>query len=258
MIIAIIQARTGSSRLPNKVMKKVLGKPLINYLLERVSVAEKVDQIVLATTTKSEDDFLAKHVVSLGHNVFRGSEKDVLARYYHAFHKFKSGFKETNAIVRITGDCPLIDPHLIDEVINVYQAKSMDYVSLSPDFAEGLDVEIFSEKLLTQAFNEAKRPSEREHVALFFHNNKSSFNMCHVQNSSDDSNYRITVDEEQDFIVIKSIIEHFSKNNSVLNTENIKNYLNENLNIYNINAHIIRNEGLQKSLENEKIGGSYL
>jgi spore coat polysaccharide biosynthesis protein SpsF len=253
MILVIIQARTGSSRLPNKVMKKVLGKPLIDYLLERVSVAEKVDQIILATTTKPEDDYLAKHVTSLGYNVFRGSENDVLSRYYHAFYEFKNEFDQTNAIVRITGDCPLIDPHLIDEVISVYKSKSIDYVSLSADFAEGLDVEIFSENLLIQAFNKAKLPSEREHVALFFHNNKSLFNMCCVQNSSDDSNYRITVDEKQDFVVIKAIIEHFSKNMLALNTQNIKNYLDENPNIHRLNAHIIRNEGLQKSLEKEQI-----
>ena len=251
MILVIIQARTGSSRLPNKVMKKVLGKPLIDYLLERVSVAEKVDQIILATTTKPEDDYLAKHVTSLGYNVFRGSENDVLSRYYHAFYEFKNEFDQTNAIVRITGDCPLIDSYLIDEVIKEYQAKGMDYVALSPDFSEGLDVEIFSENLLMQAFNEAKLPSEREHVSLFFHNNKSLFNMSRIQNDSDDSKYRITVDEEQDFVVVKSIIEYFSNNNLAMNTKNIKNYLDSNPSIYNINANIIRNEGLQISLKKE-------
>jgi spore coat polysaccharide biosynthesis protein SpsF len=253
MITLIIQARTGSSRLPNKVMKKVLGKPLISYLLERVSVAEKVNHIILATTSKTEDDYLAKHVASLGYDVFRGSENDVLSRYYHAFYEFKDELEETNAIIRITGDCPLIDPDLIDEVIKVYQAKSVDYVTLSPDFSEGLDVEIFSEDLLTHAFYEAKLPSEREHVAQFFHNNKSLFSMYYVQNSSDDSRYRLTVDEEQDFAVVKFIIEYFSNNNLEMNTQNIKNYLDTNPNVYNLNSHIIRNEGLQKSLEKEQI-----
>ena len=253
MIIAIVQARMGSSRLPDKVMKKVLEKPLIDYLLERVSVVEKVDKIILATTTKPEDDSLAKHVTLLGYDVFRGSEDDVLSRYYHAFYEFKDELEKSNAIVRITGDCPLIDSYLIDEVIKVYQEKSMDYVALSPDFSEGLDVEIFSEKLLTKAFNEAKLPSEREHVALFFHNNKALFNMCRVENSSDDSSYRITVDEEQDFVVVKCIIEYFSKNDLAMNTQNIKDYLDSNPSIYNLNANIIRNEGLQISLEKEGV-----
>ncbi|MBT5399268.1 glycosyltransferase family protein [bacterium] len=251
MIIVIIQARMGSFRLPNKVMKKILNKPLIDYLLERVATAKRVDKIVLATTIKSEDDYLAEHVNSLGYDVFRGSDADVLSRYYHAFNKFKSKTDKSNAIVRITGDCPLIDAQLIDKVITEYQERNIDYVALSPDFAEGLDVEIFSETLLTQAFNKAKNPSEREHVALFFHNNKKLFNMYRVQNKTNDSCYRITVDEEQDFIVIKEIIEHFYSNNLVLNTQNIKHYLDRNPNIYNLNSHIVRNEGLQKSLEKE-------
>lgn len=253
MIIAIVQARMGSSRLPDKVMKEVLEKPLIDYLLERVSVADKVDKIILATTIKPEDDCLAKHVTSLGYDVFRGSEDDVLSRYYHAFYEFKDELETSNAIVRITGDCPLIDSYLIDEVIKVYQEKSMDYVALSPDFIEGLDVEIFSEKLLTKAFKEAKRPSEREHVSLFFHNNKALFNMSYVENSSDDSSYRITVDEEQDFVVVKCIIEYFSKNDLVMNTQNIKDYLDNNPSIYNLNTDILRNEGLQISLEKEGV-----
>lgn len=251
MIIAIIQARMGSSRLPNKVMKEVLGKPLIDYLLDRVSSAQKVDKIVLATTTNPKDDYLAKHVEYLRYNVFRGSEDDVLSRYYHAFNEFKDEFEKYNAIVRITGDCPLIDPDLIDRVITVYLENRMDYVALSPNFCEGLDVEIFSEKLLIKAFNEAKLNSEREHVALFIHNNKELFKMCRVENNSDDSSYRITVDEEQDFVVIKHIIEHFSKNNLAMNTQNIKNYLDNNPSVFNLNANIIRNEGLQISLKKE-------
>jgi len=253
MIVAIIQARMGSSRLPNKVMKKVLDKPLIDYLLERVSDAEEVDRIILATTTNPEDDKLAKHVASIGYNVFRGSEDDVLSRYFNAFLSLKDSADKPNAIVRITGDCPLIDPYLINKVVKVYQEKEVDYVALSPNFSEGLDVEIFSEDLLIKAFNDAKLPSEREHVSLFFHNNKSLFNMYRIKNNSDDSKYRITVDEEKDFVVVKSIIEYLTNNNLVMNTHNIKEYLNSNPNIYKINANIIRNEGLHISLEKEQL-----
>jgi spore coat polysaccharide biosynthesis protein SpsF (cytidylyltransferase family) len=250
MVVVIIQARMGSSRLPNKVMKKILGRPLIAYLLDRVSQAKRIDKVVLATTTKPEDDGLVEYIDSIGYDVFRGSEDDVLSRYYEAFKSINSNDNK-NAIVRITGDCPLIEAELIDRVIGKYVDENMDYVALSADFSEGLDVEIFSEKLLTQAFNEAKLPSEREHVALFFHNNKSLFNMYRVQNNSDDSNYRITVDEEQDFVVVKSIIEYFSNNDLAMNIQNIKDYLDNNPSIYNLNANIIRNEGLQISLEKE-------
>jgi len=252
MVFVIIQARIGSSRLPEKVMKKVLGKPLIGYLLDRVSNAKTVDRIILATTTKTEDDRLSEYVESLGFNVFRGSEDDVLSRYYHALLEFKNKKVNTNAVVRITGDCPLIDPSLIDKVVQSYHNKGADYVALSPDFAEGLDVEIFSENLLVEAFKKANLPSEREHVALFFHNNKSLFNMYRIQNETDDSRYRITVDEPQDFKVVKAIIEYFSKNDAEMNTQNIKKYLDGNPDVFNLNAHIVRNEGLQKSLDKEQ------
>ena len=251
MIVVIVQARMGSSRLPNKVMKEVLDKPLIAYLLDRVSQAKRVDGIVLATTTKSEDDELAKYVNSIGYDVFRGSEDDVLSRYYEAFKSVKSA-DNSNAIVRITGDCPLIEHRLIDKVVEKYTNEDMDYVALSPDFAEGLDVEIFSETLLNKAFNKAKLPSEREHVALFFHNNSKLFKMSRVENNVDDSSYRITIDETEDFVVVKAIIEHFDKNNLELDFEEIKHYLDENQEVFNLNANIIRNEGLQKSLERDK------
>jgi spore coat polysaccharide biosynthesis protein SpsF (cytidylyltransferase family) len=254
MIVVIIQARMGSSRLPNKVMKEVLDKPLIAYLLDRVSQAKRVDGIVLATTIKSEDDRLEKYVNSIGYDVFRGSEDDVLSRYYEAFKSVESG-DSSNAIVRITGDCPLIEHRLIDKVVEKYTNEDVDYVALTSDFAEGLDVEIFSESLLNKAFNEAKLPSEREHVALFFHNNSELFKMSRVENNVDDSSYRITIDEPEDFVVIKSIIEHFDKNNLELDFEKIKHYLDENQEIFNLNANIIRNEGLQKSLEKEKAEG---
>jgi len=254
MVVVIVQARMGSSRLPGKVMKNVLGKPLISYLLERVSRAKKVDKIILATTSKTEDNVLADYANSIGHDVFRGSEDDVLSRYYEAFKSIGSNDNE-NSIVRITGDCPLVEPKLIDKVIDKYIDEDMDYVALTPDFAEGLDVEIFSESLLNQAFNEAKLPSEREHVALFFHNNSKFFKMSRVENDVDDSHYRITVDELEDFGVIKSIIEYFDKNNLKLNFKNIKHYLDTHQEIFNLNAHILRNEGLKRSLEREVENG---
>jgi spore coat polysaccharide biosynthesis protein SpsF (cytidylyltransferase family) len=253
MIVVIIQARMNSSRLPGKVMQKVLGKPLIAYLLERVSQAKTIDRIVLATTNKHEDDILADFVSSLGYLVFRGSEKDVLARYYNAFQCFKDEQDDVNAIVRITGDCPLIEPDLIDKVVNKYLEEKLDYVALESTFPEGLDVEIFSSTMLECAFNKAKLLSEREHVALYFHNNSHLYNMSRVKNQTDDSKYRITVDEPEDFMVVKAIIENFSKNNLVMNTKNIKDFLDNNSSIYNLNANIIRNEGLQKSLEKESV-----
>jgi spore coat polysaccharide biosynthesis protein SpsF (cytidylyltransferase family) len=176
-----------------------------------------------------------------------------LARYYNAFQSFKDEQDDVNAIVRITGDCPLIEPDLIDKVVNKYLEEKLDYVALESTFPEGLDVEIFSSTMLECAFNNAKLLSEREHVALYFHNNSHLYNMSRVKNQTDDSKYRITVDEPEDFMVVKAIIENFSKNNLVMNTKNIKDFLDNNSSIYNLNANIIRNEGLQKSLEKESV-----
>ena len=251
MIVAIIQARIGSSRLPNKEMKEVLGRPLIAYLLDSVSKAKRIDKILLATTTKLEDDGLAEYVDSIGYDVFRGSEDDVLSRYYEALKSIDSNDNE-NAVVRITGDCPLIESDFIDRVISKYVNESMDYVALTSNFAEGLDVEIFSELLLNKAFYEAKLPSEREHVALFFHNNSELFKMSRVENSVDDSRYRITIDEPEDFAVIESIIKYFYENNLELGFKEIKRYLDEHQEVFNLNVNIVRNEGLQKTLEKER------
>ena len=254
MFVAIIQARMGSSRLPNKVMREVLGKPLIFYLLERVKQAKKIDNIILATTTNCKDDVLATYVDSLEYDVYRGSEDDVLSRYYEAFTSIKGNYDKESLIVRITGDCPLIEPNLIDKVVGTIQSKKVDYVNLSPDFAEGLDVEVFTFPLLKKAYTEAKLESEREHVALFFHNNSYLFKMYEIRNTSNDSNYRITVDEPEDFIVVRSIIEFFVNNDIPLDFANIKKYLDNHKDALRKHSKIIRNDDLVKSLEAEKNG----
>jgi len=248
MVVAIIQARMGSTRLPGKVMKEIQGKPLISYVLERVKLAKKIDKIILATTTSCLDDVLASHVDSLGYEVYRGSEDDVLSRYYNA----ADNCNNKSLIVRVTGDCPLIDPDLINKVISVIQSKKVDYVNLSTDFAEGLDVEVFTFSLLKKAFIKAKLNSEREHVTLFFHNNSHLFNMFEVKNMLNESNYRITVDEPEDFLVVSSIIKYFLDKNITPNFLKIKEYLDNHNDIYKINAKITRNEGLYKSLKCEE------
>ncbi len=127
MIVAIIQARMGSTRLPGKVMKEVLGKPLIGYLLERVSNSKHIDQIILATTINEEDDLLEHYVSGLGYEVFRGSENDVLSRYYHAYDTLCNNKDKLNGIVRITGDCPLFESDNCDILIDNFIHKNLDY-----------------------------------------------------------------------------------------------------------------------------------
>lgn len=252
MFIAIIQARMGSTRLPGKVMKEVLGKPLIKYLLERVSKSKYIDKIILATTENSEDDVLTKYVLSMGYDVFRGSEDDVLSRYYNAFLILGELKDKVKGIVRITGDCPLFEPEVCDKLIKKYIDYNLDFANLDKTFAEGLDCAVFSKDLLYEAYTNSKLPSEREHVTQYFNRNRNKFNISSLVNETDDSKYRITVDEYKDLEVVKKIIKYFNEIDKAMNIKNIKKYLDNNPRIFELNSNIIRNEGLIKSLENDK------
>ena len=169
-VTAILQARMGSSRLPGKVIRHVLGKPLIAYEIERLKQCERIQNIVLATSDKPSDDPIAAVGEELGVMVFRGSESDVLDRYYQAA-------KATNAttIMRVTGDCPLIDPEICNATIRDFFTQDADYIMTSPRFAEGLDCEVFTFAALEASWKEAELASEREHVTLFIRNRPERF-----------------------------------------------------------------------------------
>jgi len=247
MILTIVQARMSSSRLPGKVLKEVLGKPLMGYLLERLSASKRINKIMVATTTDKDDDVVYDYVKSLQFDVHRGSNQDVLSRYYFAAAKYKP-----DSVMRITADCPLVDPGICDQLIDFYIKEKVDYACLSPRFAEGLDSEIFTFKVLEDMHKNAKKRSEREHVSLFLHNNPGMFNKKILDNAVDDSKYRITVDEPEDFEVVKTIIENLYKANSnFFDFQAIKKFLDKNPEISRKNSHIIRNEGLLKSLQND-------
>jgi spore coat polysaccharide biosynthesis protein SpsF len=244
----IIQARMASSRLPGKVMLKISGKPLIGYQIERLKVCNNVENIIVATSTEESNIPLCEYLHSIGIKTYIGDEDDVLKRFYYAA-------KENNVrnIVRLTADCPLIDPKIVDKYIAEFFSKDLDYIYPDLTFAEGLDTEVFTFDALERAFNYAKRTPEREHVTQYFHNNKDMFKISRLVNTTDDSKYRITVDEENDFIVVKKIFEALYKDsNSVFGIEEIKEFLNQNPNIYFLNSLIMRNEGLQISLDAEK------
>ena len=208
MIYAIVQARMKSTRLPGKVLKMVNGKPLIEILLYRLSQSKKIDKIVIATSENKENDILTETVEKLGFDIFRGSEDDVLSRYYHAAKPL-----EPTAVVRITGDCPIIDPQLVDEIIGLYQENNVDYASNAepPTFPDGLDTEVFSFTALEMAYNNAEEPFEREHVTPFIRTN-GQFKRANYSNKTDFSGERWTVDEPEDFEVIENVIKHFAPN----------------------------------------------
>ena len=245
---AIIQARMSSTRLPGKVLMKVMGRPLLSYQIERLCFSKRINEIIIATTTNKEDDAIAELAQKEGLKVFRGSEDDVLDRYYQASKVYNA-----EHIMRLTGDCPLIDPNICDRIIKVYFNSGADYVHTGESFAEGLDCGIISFKALSGAWHTAKLNSEREHVTLYIKNHPEKFDSITVENETDDRNYRITIDEQNDFFVVKAISENLYKGTkNHFTIEEIKSFLDNNPEIYMLNANIIRNEGLLKSLLEDK------
>jgi glutamate-1-semialdehyde 2,1-aminomutase len=205
-VVAMVQARTGSVRLPEKVLKPIVNKPMIELLLARLSHSTELDEIVVATTEEKRDDKLELTVESLGFQCTRGSEKDVLNRFYEA-----AKFLGADVIVRITGDCPLVDSKLVDSCIRGYKKTKVDYFSnIDPaTYPDGLDIEVMSFQSLERANSEADSDFDREHVTPYIRNS-DSFSKSSIQYEEDLSNQRWSVDEPEDLIVITKVFEYFS------------------------------------------------
>tara|TARA_B100000579_G_scaffold139925_1_gene113724 strand:- start:2778 stop:4868 length:2091 start_codon:yes stop_codon:yes gene_type:complete len=249
--LAIIQARTTSSRLPGKVLMPVLGQPMILMQLERVRKSKSIDKIVLATSDHPSDNYLAKLVSSAGYDVFRGDLNDVLKRFKDCLTKFPA-----DNIVRLTGDCPLSDPILIDEIVNSFYFYDIDYLANCLDeenlsVPDGFDIEVFRAELIYQANSKATLLSEREHVTPWFKKIDSGFKCKHFSHKTVYPPYRLTVDYLNDFIVIKKIFSKLYSKDFIFNIDTIINFLNTNPDILDINKMNIRNEGYLKSLKND-------
>jgi len=247
--ILITQARTGSTRLPGKVLKEIEGKSLLQIHLNRLGKCKNVSKIIVATTTNEEDSIIYDKAIAWGFNASRGSESDVLDRFYQAVKD-----KDADWIVRVTSDCPLIDPELVDQVVAFAQLKNVDYVSngFENQYPDGQDVEVFKFSALKKAWNEAKLNSDREHVTPYIRNNSDVLggNLFSAKNfpcEKDFSNIRMTVDEELDFWVIEKLVANLGIEKS---WREYTQYIIDNK-LSEINAKIIRNEGYQKSLKND-------
>ena len=253
MILAIIQARMGSARLPGKILKDILGQPLLGHLINRLSRVRTVDNIVVATTYAQADDPVEKMCLEKGCSCFRGSENDVLDRFYQAALSY--GVRDGDAIVRITGDCPLLDPEVVDNVIGLFVESEADYASNvnPPTYPDGLDVEVFTFAVLKTAWNEASLLSEREHVTPFIRDNSQRFKQANLENARDLSGLRWTVDVEEDFVFVRTVYEKLYSNNSVFTTEEVLGLLERNPELLTINSKFKRNEGLLKSLHNDAL-----
>jgi len=236
-----------SKRLPGKVLLPVNGVPVIDYVFSRVRSVKEINKVVLATTTNDDDDPLIEFAENNSISYFRGSENDVLERFYLSALQEKA-----DHIMRITSDCPLIDSSICSHLIKVYKQMDVDFVHTGSSFAEGLDCEIFTFQALKEAYSNAKLSSEREHVTMYLHNNPEEFNIYTLENSTDDSRYRFTLDQDEDYQVICAIIENLTAHNIPLTTNSIKIFLDNNREIFKLNQNILRNEGLQKSLNNDR------
>ena len=208
-VIAIVQARMGSTRLPGKMTKEILGKPIVEYVFDRVRPSKRLTEIWLATTTDTSDDVLAEWAKNHGVKCYRGSMNDVLDRYYQT-----AKLAEADVVVRITGDCPLADCQVIDCVINEYLTEypKFDYVcnTQPPTFPDGLDTEVVSFVALEKAWQEARLSSEREHVTPYIWKHPEIFKIKNIFNDVDLSGLRWTLDTEEDFAFILLIIERIA------------------------------------------------
>jgi spore coat polysaccharide biosynthesis protein SpsF len=247
-IYAIIQARMGSTRLPGKVLKLIMGKPMLWYLVSRLKNVHGLKDIIVATSTNKDDDEIEKFCMEENFLVFRGNETDVLDRFYQA-----ATSHDTEHIIRITADCPLIDPSVIQQVINVYFEKSYDYFAVatgagvankdfSGRFPDGMDAEIFSYALLKIAWKQAIEPLHREHVTPFIWRQPDRFKIGNFKSDIDYSNLRWTVDNDADFELVSWIYENLYLVKPSFDMNDIIELLRNNPTKSKMNQHFIGKE----------------
>lgn len=251
-VLAITQARVGSTRLPNKILKDVQGKALLEVHVQRIQSSKRISKLVVATTIHPKDNAVVQLCQKLRVSFFRGCEHDVLDRFYQAAKKIKP-----NYVVRLTSDCPLLDGELIDSIINHTISKNLDYCSntLEQMYPDGQDVEVFKFSALKLAWKKATVLSEREHVTPYIYNN-SSFKggklfLSESYNGLKESynDVRLTVDEPEDLKVIDLLIAKLGLNKK---WKDYADTYREEKEIHALNRHIRRNEGYLKSLKKDK------
>lgn len=250
MILAILQARMSSSRLPGKVLRDLLGQPMLLRQIERIKRSKRIDKLVLATSTDKSDDAIEKIAKENGIECFRGSLEDVLDRFYQAAKQYNP-----EHIVRLTGDCPLTDWQVIDEVIELHIRETNDYTNntLPPTFPDGMDVEIVKYNVLEEAWVKGNKISDRENVTIYVYSRPEKFKLGCLKNNEDLSNLRWTVDESEDFMLIEEIYKNLYGKKKDFIMQDVIRLLNEKPDLIKINSLYERNEGLKKSLANDGV-----
>lgn len=235
--VIIVQARMTSTRLPGKIMKEVMGKPLLEYQVERMKRVESANEIVIATTVGDADRVIVEFCDRLSIPCFRGSEQDVLSRYYESAKAFNA-----DIVVRLTSDCPLVDPSIVERVLRFYfdHSSEYDYVSncLVRTYPRGMDTEVFPSGILEEAYSEATEPADREHVTPFIYRQQRRFRLANVTYHVDLSRHRWTVDTREDFALIRRIIESLYPRNPEFRMEDILELFDCDPELLLINAHV--------------------
>jgi spore coat polysaccharide biosynthesis protein SpsF (cytidylyltransferase family) len=249
MILAILQARVSSSRLPGKVLKPILGKEMLLHQIERIQYSSLIDKLVIATSTDPSDDEIEKICINNKIEVFRGDLINVLDRFYKCAIKYNP-----QLIVRLTGDCPLADWQVIDQTIQYQIDGKFDYVTnrFKPAFPDGLDVEVITYSSLKIAFDNALLPSEKEHVTYYVRQRKNQFKLGNYSSPKDLSNMRWTVDEIEDFVLVEKIYSNLYKKNPKFLIKDVLDLLSNQPELLKINSHIGTSEGMQKSLKEDR------
>ena len=238
-----------STRLPGKVMMNVENqKPVLYFVINQLQECKLIDKIIVATTTNEEDNQIVNYSKNLGIDYFRGSSKDVLDRYYQCAKKYS-----INTIVRIPSDKPLIDPEIVDNVVSVFNNNSYDYVTnflSNPTFPSGTEVEVFSMSALKKAWENAKLPSEKEHVTAYFPNHEDEFKISYIENSENLSHLRWAVDRIEDLELVRLIVSKIEKRPILM--KDIVALFNEEPELVEINKNVNRKEGDIKSLKEDQ------
>ena len=247
MIICIIQARMGSSRLPGKVLKKMDNNHVVlDHVINQLKSSKNIENIIVATSNLKEDDLICSHLTSNNVNFYRGSSDDVLDRYYRCAKKFSA-----DIIVRITADNPLIDPEIVDLVVDKFTNNKCDYAtnSLNRTFPFGTEVEVFSFQVLEKAWKNSKKPSEREHVTPFIRDPKNQFILFSVEHNENFSFLRYTVDRIEDLKLVIEILKNIDTRPILM--KHILNLYKKNPEIFKINENV-QHDGYISSLKKDE------
>jgi spore coat polysaccharide biosynthesis protein SpsF len=247
-VVAIVQARLGSQRLPKKVLLPLEDRTVLGHVIQRLRHCKNLNEIVVATSVDPEDKKIVNWCKDNNVSAFCGSLHDVLDRYYKA-----SCYYNADAIVRITADCPVIDPETVDNVVEGYLNGKYDAYSLLGEFPDGLDCQVFNNLAIKKAWNEARLPSEREHVGIYIEKtHRDLFILGGLNKFNGLSHHRWTLDEPRDYDFLKQVFSRLYKKKKIFDVNDILDLLKKEPELMNINSGIIRNSGYLKSKNEEK------